>query len=55
MEDRYLTAAIIALGKHICDLKDRLRLAQSDADKWKGKYEALKEETRIYEGGSHDA
>lgn len=55
MENSYLTAAIIALGKHIYNLEDHLRMAQSDADKWKGKYEALKEETRIYEGGSHDA
>lgn len=55
MENSYLTAVIIALGKHICDLKDRLRLAESNEEKWKGKYEAPKEETRIYEGGGHDA
>ena len=54
MEDSYLTAAIIALGKHIYDLEGHLRVARGDTKKWEEKYKELKEEARKYED-SHDA
>lgn len=54
MENSYLTAAIIALGKHIYNLEDHLRLARGDAKEWEEKYKELKEEVRKYED-SHDA